>query len=182
MYNVNLIRWRSSIRTRRFTLTILCTGISFAVAVAVCLCGHYKLQHISQQLHSFNQGYGFNKNKPNNYLYYRDLAKNLSELQRQYAIVKNIESTRQTHMEIINKLALLMPADVTLNSVEFTHKTLELSGWAQGQVAIAELFGKLKRLSLFSDLIWDKQAITTQRHDVLRHQFKFKLTIKQEVS
>jgi len=184
---INLLPHREEKRKRRKSAFFAGLGLSALVGVGLLMAGYALYQHLSAEQRSRNQYLGDQIAKLDEQI--KDIANLKSELEslksRQRA-VEDLQSDRNTPVQLLNELARHTPEGVYLTAIRQADKVVTISGVAQTNERVSEFIRNTSRSSEWlerPDLVEIKVAnLSTNSRDQKRlFDFSMRVSIKEPV-
>ncbi len=184
MILINLLPYREERRKRRKAAFFVGMGVAAAAGAGVVAAGYLLLQFLTQEQQSHN---AYIQNEITRLeAQIKDIANLKAEIEslksRQRA-VEDLQTDRNTPVQLLNDLARLAPEGIYLTAIRQTDKVVTVSGIAQTNERVSEFLRNVSRGSEWlekPDLIEVKlAAVTTNTRDARRLlDFSMKVSIK----
>ncbi|PTT78963.1 fimbrial assembly protein, partial [Pelomonas sp. HMWF004] len=184
MILINLLPYREERRKRRKTAFFAGLGLAALLGAGAVVAGYLLLQFLTTEQQSHNQYIQDEIGRLENQI--KDIANLRSEIEslksRQRA-VEDLQTDRNTPVQLLNDLARLAPEGIYLTAIRQADKVVTISGIAQTNERVSEFLRNVSRGSEWlekPDLIEVKLAnVTTNTRDQRRLlDFSMKVSIK----
>jgi len=182
---INLLPHREEKRKRRKNAFFAGMGLAALVGVALLMAGYALYQHLTSEQRNRNQYLSDQIAKLDEQI--KDIANLKAELEslksRQRA-VEDLQSDRNTPVQLLNELARHTPEGVYLTAIRQADKVVTISGVAQTNERVSEFIRNTSRSSEWlerPDLVEIKVAnLTTNSRDQKRlFDFSMRVSIKE---
>ncbi|MBB4844762.1 type IV pilus assembly protein PilN [Paucibacter oligotrophus] len=187
MILINLLPYREEKRKRRKTAFFAGLGLAALVGLGLAFAIYVLLQHLSSEQQRRNQYLSTEIERLDNQI--KDIANLRSEIDalnsRQRA-VEDLQTDRNTPVQLLNALAQHTPEGVYLTAIRQTDKVVTINGIAQTNERVAEFLRNISRNSEWLDkpeLVEVKVAnLSTSNRDQKRlFDFSMRVSIKEPV-
>lgn len=187
MILINLLPYREEKRKRRKTAFFAGLGLAALVGLGLAFAIYVLLQHLSSEQQRRNQYLSTEIERLDNQI--KDIANLRSEIDalnsRQRA-VEDLQTDRNTPVQLLNALAQHTPEGVYLTAIRQTDKVVTINGIAQTNERVAEFLRSISRNSEWLDrpeLVEVKVAnLSTSSRDQKRlFDFSMRVSIKEPV-
>nr|WP_246448478.1 PilN domain-containing protein [Roseateles oligotrophus] len=184
---INLLPYREEKRKRRKTAFFAGLGLAALVGLGLAFAIYVLLQHLSSEQQRRNQYLSTEIERLDNQI--KDIANLRSEIDalnsRQRA-VEDLQTDRNTPVQLLNALAQHTPEGVYLTAIRQTDKVVTINGIAQTNERVAEFLRNISRNSEWLDkpeLVEVKVAnLSTSNRDQKRlFDFSMRVSIKEPV-
>lgn len=184
MILINLLPYREERRKRRKAAFFVGMGVAAAAGAGVVAAAYLLLQFLTQEQQSHNAYIQNEITRLESQI--KDIANLKAEIEslksRQRA-VEDLQTDRNTPVQLLNDLARLAPEGIYLTAIRQTDKVVTISGIAQTNERVSEFLRNVSRGSEWlekPDLIEVKlAAVTTNTRDARRLlDFSMKVSIK----
>ncbi len=184
MILINLLPYREERRKRRKTAFFIGLGFAAAVGAGIVVAAYLLLQFLTSEQRSRNEYIQTEISLLEAQI--KDIANLKSEIEalksRQRA-VEDLQTDRNTPVQLLNDLARLAPEGIYLTAIRQENKTVTISGIAQTNERVSEFLRNISRGSEWlenPDLIEVKLAnVSTNTREQRRLlDFSMKVTIK----
>jgi len=184
---INLLPYREEKRKRRKTAFFAGLGLSALVGLGLALAIYALLQHLTSEQHRRNQYISTEIERLDNQI--KDIANLRAEIDalnsRQRA-VEDLQTDRNTPVQLLNALAQYTPEGVYLTGIRQIDKVVTVNGVAQTNERVAEFLRSISRNSEWLDrpeLVEVKIAnLSTSSRDQKRlFDFSMRVSIKEPV-
>ncbi|MFG6463601.1 PilN domain-containing protein [Roseateles sp. DXS20W] len=184
MILINLLPYREERRKRRKAAFFVGMGVAAAAGAGVVAAAYLLLQFLTQEQQSHNAYIQNEITRLESQI--KDIANLKAEIEslksRQRA-VEDLQTDRNTPVQLLNDLARLAPEGIYLTAIRQTDKVVTVSGIAQTNERVSEFLRNVSRGSEWlekPDLIEVKlAAVTTNTRDARRLlDFSMKVSIK----
>jgi type IV pilus assembly protein PilN len=181
---INLLPYREERRKRRKTAFFAGLGLAAVIGGGIVVAGYLLLQLLTQEQQSHNQYIQSEISRLEAQI--KDIANLKAEIEslksRQRA-VEDLQTDRNTPVQLLNDIARLAPEGVYLTAIRQADKVVTVSGIAQTNERVSEFLRNVSRGSEWlekPDLIEVKLAtVTTNTRDARRLlDFSMKVSIK----
>lgn len=187
MILINLLPHREEKRKRRKNAFFAGLGLAALIGVGAVMAGYALIQHMTNDQRSRNQFLSDQIAKLDEQI--KDIANLKAEIEslksRQRA-VEDLQSDRNTPVQLLNELARHTPEGVYLTAIRQADKVVTISGIAQTNERVSEFIRNTSRSSDWlerPDLVEIKVAnLTTSSRDQKRlFDFSMRVSIKEPV-
>lgn len=187
MILINLLPYREEKRKRRKTAFFVGLGVAALVGAAVVISAYLLLQYLTAEQQRRNQYLGSEISRLETQI--KDIANLRAEIEalksRQRA-VEDLQTDRNTPVQLLNELARYAPEGVYLTSIRQADKVVTISGIAQTNERVSEFLRNASRNSEWlerPELVEIKVAnLSTNGRDQKRLlDFSMKVSIKAPV-
>ncbi|MCE4556186.1 PilN domain-containing protein [Roseateles cellulosilyticus] len=184
MILINLLPYREERRKRRKVAFFAGLGLAALVGAGIVVAAYLLLQFLTQEQQSHNQYIQSEITRLEAQI--KDIANLKAEIEalksRQRA-VEDLQTDRNTPVQLLNDLARLAPEGIYLTAIRQTDKVVTISGIAQTNERVSEFLRNVSRSSEWlekPDLIEVKLAnVSTNTRDQRRLlDFSMKVSIK----
>ncbi len=184
MILINLLPYREERRKRRKAAFFVGMGVAAAAGAGVVAAAYLLLQFLTQEQQSHNAYIQNEITRLESQI--KDIANLKAEIEslksRQRA-VEDLQTDRNTPVQLLNDLSRLAPEGIYLTAIRQTDKVVTISGIAQTNERVSEFLRNVSRGSEWlekPDLIEVKlAAVTTNTRDARRLlDFSMKVSIK----
>ncbi|RQO62640.1 fimbrial assembly protein [Paucibacter sp. KBW04] len=185
MILINLLPYREEKRKRRKTAFFAGLGLAALVGVGLAFAMYVLLQHLTSEQQRRNQFLSTEIERLDSQI--KDIANLRSEIDalnsRQRA-VEDLQTDRNTPVQLLNALAQYTPEGVYLTAIRQTDKVVTINGIAQTNERVAEFLRAISRNSEWLDrpeLVEVKVAnLSTSSRDQKRlFDFSMRVSIKE---
>ncbi|MFG6465387.1 PilN domain-containing protein [Roseateles sp. BYS87W] len=184
MILINLLPYREERRKRRKAAFFAGLGFSAVLGVGIVAAGYLLLQFLTTEQQAHNQYIQTEIGRLESQI--KDIAElktEIESLQARQRAVEDLQTDRNTPVQLLNDLARLAPEGVYLTAIRQEGKVVTLSGIAQTNERVSEYLRNVSRGSEWldkPDLIEVKlAAVTTNSRDARRLlDFSMKVSIK----
>ncbi|MCV2356184.1 PilN domain-containing protein [Paucibacter sp. B2R-40] len=185
MILINLLPYREEKRKRRKTAFFVGLGVAAAVGAGIVAAAYMLVQHMTSEQQRRNQFLTVEIGRLDDQI--KDIANLRSEIEslksRQRA-VEDLQTDRNTPVQLLNELARHTPEGVYLTSIRQADKIVTITGIAQTNERVSEFLRNTSRNSEWLDrpeLVEIKVAnLSTNSRDQKRlYDFSMRVSIKE---
>ncbi|MCV2368524.1 PilN domain-containing protein [Roseateles oligotrophus] len=185
MILINLLPYREEKRKRRKAAFFVGLGIAAAVGAAMVAAAYMLMQHLTSEQHRRNQYLSAEIGRLDDQI--KDIVNLRAEIEslksRQRA-VEDLQTDRNTPVQLLNELARHTPEGVYLTAIRQADKVVTISGIAQTNERVSEFLRNTSRNSEWLDrpeLVEIKVAnLSTNSRDQKRlYDFSMRVSIKE---
>jgi type IV pilus assembly protein PilN len=184
---INLLPYREEKRKRRKTAFFVGLGLAAVVGAGMVAAAYMLVQHLTSEQQRRNQYLSLEIGRLDNQI--KDIANLRAEIEslksRQRA-VEDLQTDRNTPVQLLNELARHTPEGVYLTSIRQADKIVTITGIAQTNERVSEFLRNTSRNSEWLDrpeLVEIKVAnLSTNSRDQKRlYDFSMRVSIKEPV-
>jgi type IV pilus assembly protein PilN len=181
---INLLPYREERRARRKTAFFVGLGFAAMVGAGLVVAGYLMLSYLTTEQQRRNQYISVANDQLDAQI--KDIANlntEIDALKSRQRAVEDLQTDRNTPVQLLNDLARLAPEGVYLTSIKQLDKVVTVNGIAQTQERVSEFLRAISRSSEWldkPDLIEAKAAnVTTNSRDQKRlFDFSLRVSIK----
>ena len=187
MILINLLPYREERRKRRKAAFFAGLGLAALVGAGLVVAAYLMLQFLTAEQQSHNQYIQSEISRLEAQIKdIADLKAEIESLKARQRAVEDLQTDRNTPVQLLNDLARLAPEGIYLTAIKQDGKVVTVSGIAQTNERVSELLRNVSRSSEWlekPDLIEVKlAAVTTNTRDPRRLlDFSMKVSIKTPV-